>query len=85
METLLMSKATEERLGDLHELTTELLITQLGKMKRGEIEPDPRLIANAIKFLKDNNIECTSEDMRGILGLEGLTLPRFEEIQEGAC
>ena len=79
-----MSKATEDRLGDLHALTAELLITQLKQMKNGEIEPDPRLIANAIKFLKDNNIECTTEDMRGILGLEGLTLPKFEEI-EGAC
>ena len=79
-----MSKATEEKLGELHALTAELLITQLGQMQRGEIDPDPRLIANAIKFLKDNNIECTSEDMRGILGLEGLTLPKFEEL-EGAC
>lgn len=79
-----MNTATEQRLGDLHALTAELLITQLGQMKRGEIEPDPRLIANAIKFLKDNNIECTNEDMRGILGLEGLTLPKFEEL-EGVC
>lgn len=77
-------KATEQRLGDLHALTAELLITQLKQMKNGEIEPDPRLIANAIKFLKDNNIECTTEDMRGILGLEGLTLPKFEEA-EGEC
>lgn len=80
-----MSTATEQRLGDLHALTAELLITQLGQMKRGEIEPDPRLIANAIKFLKDNNIECTTEDMRGILGLEGLTLPKFEELNQGEC
>ena len=77
-------KATEQRLGDLHALTAERLITQLKQMKNGEIEPDPRLIANAIKFLKDNNIECTTEDMRGILGLEGLTLPKFEEV-EGEC
>jgi hypothetical protein len=71
-------KATEARMGDLHGLTAELLITQLGQMQRGEIEPDPRLIANAIKFLKDNNVECTSDDMKNMLGLEGLTLPEFK-------
>ena len=79
-----MSKATEDRLGDLHALTAELLITQLKLMKSGDIDPDPRLIANAIKFLKDNNIECTVDDIRGMLNLEGLNLPKFEEI-EGAC
>ena len=78
-----MNKASESRLGDLHALTAELLISQLEQMKRGEIDPDPRLIANAIKFLKDNNIECTLEDMQGILGLEGLTLPSFESIEQG--
>ena len=79
-----MSKATEEIMSDLHGLTAALLIQKLNEMKDGTIEPDPRLIANAIKFLKDNNIECTSDDMKNMLSLEGLTLPKFEVEEIGA-
>lgn len=71
-------------MGDLHGLTASLLIQQLKDMKDGVTEPDPRLIANAIKFLKDNNIECTTNDMKDMLSLNGLTLPKFEVDEIGA-
>lgn len=78
-----MSKATEKMMGDLHGLTANVLIQSIKAMLDGTIEPDPKLIANAIKFLRDNNIECTSEDMEHMFRLEGITLPRFEQIAEG--
>lgn len=80
-----MAKASEQRMGELHSLTTELLITQLQAMLSGQIDPDPRIIADAIKLLKDNNIQCTAEDMLNQFKLSGITLPKFEELTEGVC
>ena len=80
-----MAKASEQRMGELHGLTTELLIMQLNQMLSGEIDTDPRIIADAIKLLKDNNIQCTAEEMLSQFKLNGITLPKFEEIAEGAC
>ena len=80
-----MAKASEQRMGELHGLTTELLIMQLNQMLNGEIDTDPRIIADAIKLLKDNNIQCTAEEMLSQFKLNGITLPKFEEIVEGAC
>lgn len=80
-----MAKASEKRMGELHNITTELLILQIKKMLDGEIPTDPRVIADAIKLLKDNNIQCTAEEMLNQFKLHGLTLPKFEQIAEGEC
>lgn len=69
-----MSKATESVLNELHALVAKVLADQLEMHEKvsvlnpdggeGEIElstVSPAMIAQAIKFLKDNNITATPE------------------------
>lgn len=46
-----MTKASPDALADLHAQVARVLAAQLAGA-----EPDPRILANAIKFLKDNGI-----------------------------
>lgn len=52
-----MSKATEQKLSDLHGLVADVLLAQL----RGEWV-SPQMISQAVKFLKDNGIEAGPEN-----------------------
>lgn len=76
-------KASEQSLSDLHLFTAEVLKEQLRQMQSGEKAPDPKILSVAIKFLKDNNIECTSDDMKELFNLNDITLPSFEEMTKG--
>lgn len=49
--------ASEEALGELHRAVAESLSEDLKDPERRT----PQLLSAAIKFLKDNNIECTRE------------------------
>lgn len=81
MEALLM-KASEQALSDLHSMTAEVLKAQIKQMQDTG-EADPKILSVAIKFLKDNNIECTSDDMKELFNLNDITLPSFEEMTKG--
>jgi hypothetical protein len=58
-------KATEDKLSDLHNLVAD---TIAAKLRSGDFKPADLMAA--IKFLKDNNIECSpeqSQPMQSIL------------------
>lgn len=61
-------KATENALSELHSLTAEYMKKRLLAAQRGEIDLAPSELSAIIKFLKDNGIECTREDMEQQLG-----------------
>jgi hypothetical protein len=50
--------ATNDRLGELHEMVTETFIGALGD----EEKCTPSMVAAAVRFLKDNHIEVGSAD-----------------------
>lgn len=78
-----MSKATSQQMGDLHGLTAAVLSEQIQQMKRGEIPLDTKVLAAAIKFLKDNNIECTDDDMKKLFDIKE-PLPTFvSDLMDG--
>ena len=49
-------KATEDLMDELHGLTAETLRKLVEDMKSGDLEPNASVLAQAIKFLKDNNV-----------------------------
>lgn len=84
-----MSKATETQVDDLHGLVAETLIEQIAAYKRGEVfELDregnkialpmpPALLAQAIKFLKDNGIDSPQRAQKVRDALAG-RMPEFD-------
>ena len=63
MNTTTTTNTTKNTLAELHEETSKYLLAQLHAMKTGQIELDTKLISCITKFLKDNHIECTEEDL----------------------
>ena len=71
--------AKEDKLGLIHDLTAEYC---LGRLKQAleTHEPIPPAELGAItKFLKDNGIECTKEDMEQRFG--PVMLPDYDEVE----
>lgn len=79
-----MSKATEEKLGALHEAVATVLTAQVGRQSKlvefdehGEViestemvyDAAPATLAAAIKFLKDNDITCDQDTNRSMNNL----------------
>lgn len=74
-----MAKGTLKELSDLHGLVAHVLAEQIDHMRQGKAALDVKVIANAIKFLKDNNIECTNDEIKKMFDIKE-PLPKFEEI-----
>lgn len=74
--------ATEDKLGSIHELTAEYCKQRLeAALATGEPIP-PAELGAITKFLKDNNIECTRQDMQEKFGkIITLQAPEYEEIE----
>lgn len=58
-----MKTATETALSELHSMTAALMKERLLKAINGEIEIPAAELSSITRFLKDNSIECTREDM----------------------
>lgn len=67
-------RATEELLGELHEMVAKEL---LSKIKSGEATPAE--INAAIKFLQNNGIEAVRGDGESPLDKLAASLPTFDE------
>lgn len=52
-----MSRATDDLFDELHAMTAETLKAQLDKYRDGREPVPPALLAQAIKFMKDNGID----------------------------
>jgi len=76
-----MSNASEESLGALHGLLAESMKEALEKARNSDEGVPPQLMAQIIKFLKDNNIEAAPTE-GGDSELDQLmgSLPEFEPI-----
>ena len=79
-----MSKAASEgSLSEVHSMTAELMKRRLDAALAGEEQLAPAELAVIVKFLKDNNIECTRDDMRQKFGqLLEYKGPEFDEVEE---
>lgn len=55
--------AAEDTLSTLHSMTAAYMMQRLAAAQREEIQLVPSELSAIIKFLKDNGIECTREDM----------------------
>lgn len=74
--------ATEKTLSELHGMTAEYMKQRLAAAQRGEIELAPSELSAIIKFLKDNGIECTREDMEHqFSNVLQLSPPSFSEME----
>ena len=74
-----MSRATEEALAALHGLLADTLREQIEKAKASEEGIPPALLAQAIKFLKDNGID--SPALKGSkVDTLAEAMPDFDEI-----
>lgn len=67
-----------KELGKMHGQTADLLTDAVKFMKATE-EYNPALINCVIKFLKDNRVECMSEEGTPLHDLMGEALPFLEE------
>lgn len=67
-------RATEELLGELHEMTATFL---LKRVKSGEASPAE--INAAIKFLQNNGIEAVRGTAHDPLGALAASLPTFDD------
>lgn len=77
------SKATEAKLGELHGLLADTLKDQIKKFTDANEPVPPALLAQAIKFLKDNGID---QPLRAGNKVDSLAdvMPDFDEMQDGA-
>lgn len=69
---------TYRELGEMHALTADVLTNGLKYMKATE-EYNPALLNSAIKFLKDNHVECTSDAGSPLNELKVELLPFLNE------
>lgn len=88
------TKATESEAGELHGLVCRMLLRMLkaadsgqlvAKDKDGElvyIMPPPALLAQAIKFLKDNGIDRPATTGKRVDTLQD-KMPDFDELERG--
>ena len=81
------SRATDELVDQLHGMTAELLIEQLNLYRLHETDgkPDPlpvppQLIAQVLKFLKDNGIDSPVRAKAVQDALKG-RLPTFDDVE----
>ena len=74
--------AKEDKLGLIHDLTAEYFLGRLKQaLETGEPIP-PAELGAITKFLRDNNIECTKEDMEQRFGPVLLKdAPDYEELE----
>ena len=74
--------AKEDKLGIIHDLTAEYCLKRLqDALNTGEPIP-PAELGAITKFLKDNGIECTKEDMEQRFGPVLLKdAPDYEELE----
>lgn len=81
-----MSRATNDLMDSLHAMAAETIIEQIMKYRRGEIlDPKsgevlpvpPALIAQALKFLKDNGVDSPARAQKMLDALKD-KLPDFE-------
>lgn len=74
--------ANEDKLGTIHDLTAEYCLRRLKQALEGESEPlAPSELSAITKFLKDNGIECTKQDMEERFGPVLLkNAPDYEQI-----
>lgn len=82
-----MSRATEQLMDVLHAMAAETIIEQINKYRAGEvIDPKsgmpetvpPALIAQAIKFLKDNGVDSPARAKKVLDTLKD-SMPDFDE------
>lgn len=74
--------ATETALSELHSMTAEYMKRRLIAAQNKEIELAPSELSAIIKFLKDNGIECTPEDMEHqFSNVLHLSPPSFNEME----
>lgn len=74
--------ATEKTLSELHSMTALYMKQRLVAAQGGEIEMAPSELSAIIKFLKDNGIECTREDMENeFSNVLHLSPPSFGEME----
>lgn len=73
---------TYRELGEMHALTADVLTDGLKLMKATE-EYNPALINSAVKFLKDNRVECLSNEGSPLHALKLETLPFVDENETG--
>jgi hypothetical protein len=84
-----MSRATDDLLDALHALAASTLIEQVNlyrNAKDADGNPDPQpvppaLLAQVLKFLKDNGIDSPARAAEVKDTLKG-TLPTFEDVQD---
>lgn len=77
-----VNTATENTLSELHGMTAEYMKLRMAAAQRGEIELPPSELSAIIKFLKDNGIECTREDMEQQFStILHLNPPSFDEME----
>jgi len=81
-----MSRASNDAMDSLHALAAETINEQIGKYRRGEIVDSktgdvlpvpPALIAQALKFLKDNGVDSPARAVKMLDTLKD-QLPDFE-------
>ena len=78
-----VNPATEGSLSEIHQLTADYIILRLQDAKRTKTPIPPAELSAITKFLKDNGIECTKEDMESTSKeLHLLSAPEFEDTEE---
>lgn len=78
-----MNPATEESLSEIHQLTADYIILRLKEARISKIPIPPAELSAITKFLKDNGIECTKEDMKETAKeLHIVKAPEFEDTEE---
>lgn len=74
--------ATENALSELHGMTAEYMKQRLAAAQEGNIQLAPSELSAIIKFLKDNGIECTREDMEEqFSNVLHLSPPSFSDME----
>ena len=72
--------ASEDTLSILHSLTAEYIRKRLELALNGDEPLPPAELSAIAKFLKDNNIECTVDDMQERFGeIIRLDIPKFDQ------
>lgn len=75
--------ATEKTLSELHGMTADLMKKRLCQALAGDIEMAAAELSSITRFLKDNGIECTREDMENqFKGVIKLAPPSFESAED---
>ncbi len=78
-----MNPATTSDLSEIHKLTTDYIVNRIKDARETGALLSPAELSAITKFLKDNGIECTKDDMEKATGaLHVLPGPNFEDIEE---